>query len=492
MWATTRTASAVTGDGHQKGGGGSVAVLGAGIAGLVAAHELESLGHRVTVLEGSERIGGRIWTHRFGPEEDAPYAELGAMRIPAGHGLTLRYVEKLGLSHALRPFRTILSDDHNYLSAGDGWVKVKDAARPLVDDLRRTVPTEGYGRATVVFGAWLAAVVRAIGPAELRDHLAVDLTALLGLADDLDLTPYLHGPAADRIDLPAVFGDHPGLRMGCGPRLYGFLDDLLLESGGGLLYLSGGMGQLADRLAERLARPVLLGREVTGVHVAPDLVRLALRHRRRAIGREHPLALCTLPFSVVRDLALTGVDDDKRDVIDSVDYGAATKIALHCREAFWERDGITGGASATGGRTRQTYYPPREGDPAKGVTLLGSYAIAEDAELLGQHSPDARHAAVVDELAPLHPALAEPGFVLGAASVAWAGHRWSKGCTSRRWRWGKDAAAHAEEMRRAARPQGRLFFAGEHCSATPAWINGAIESALGAVAAIDSALREAR
>lgn len=469
-----------------------IAVLGAGIAGLVAAYELESLGHRVTVLEGSGRIGGRIHTHHFGTADDAPHAELGAMRIPATHELTMRYVHKLGLGDALRPFHTILSDENNRLDTGSGYVRVRDAAGPLVADLRRDVPTDSHKPETVLFGAWLAAVVRAISPAELRDNLAADLAALLPLADRVDLAPYLHGPGRDRIDLGAAFRAHPELRTGCSPRLYVFLDDLLLETSTTLAYLSGGMSRLTERLADRIRGPILLGREVAGVRAGDDAVRLVLRSGPHRLTRRHPAALCTLPFSVLRGIPLEGLDDDKRDVIDTMEYGSATKIALLCREPFWERAGIRGGASATGGRTRQTYYPQPEGDPAHGAVLLGSYAIAEDAHLLGRFPAAARHSAAVDELALLHPELKEPGMVLDAASMAWSDNPWSNGCTAIRWRWGSDADRSDEEMRRAARPQGRLFFAGEHCSSTPAWINGAIESALGAVTAIDTAIRRTR
>ncbi|RKN45878.1 flavin monoamine oxidase family protein [Streptomyces hoynatensis] len=494
MWASTQVGPEAAARGAAgEAGEHTIAVLGAGIAGLVAAYELESRGHRVTVYEGSERIGGRIYTHRFGSAPDAPYAELGAMRIPPGHALTLAYVDRLGLGPALRPFHTILSDENNYLSTSGGFVRVRDAAGPLAADLRRTLPLDGYRRATVLFGAWLTAAVRAIGPAGLRDGFAAaELPVLLRLADRADLAPYVRGPRADRIDLGAVFRDHPELRAECSPRLQGFLDDLLLETGTGLTCLAGGMGRLTDRLAGRLRGPILLGRELTALDAGHDRVRLTLRHGRHGMVRRHPAAVCTLPFSVLRGLGLTGLDADKRAVIESVEYAAATKIALHCREAFWTREGIRGGASATGGRTRQTYYPPPSGDPAKGAALLGSYAIAEDADLLGQFPEQARHAALVDELAPLHPELKEPGAVLGAASIAWGSHRWSNGCTSLRWALGGDTARRAEERRRAARPQGRLFFAGEHCSTTPAWINGAIESALGAVAAVDATLRVAR
>ncbi len=476
----------------QLGGrSADVVVLGAGIAGLVAAYELESRGHRVVVVEGSERIGGRVYTHRFGNADTGPYAELGAMRIPADHRLTLRYVEKLGLKSALRPFHTLLSDDHNCLPAGGRFVRVKDAAGPLVADLRRQVPTDSYRGTTLLFGAWLTAAVQAIGPASLRDAFRSDLAQLLRRADRIDLAPYMHGARADRVDLGGAFRDHPELLSGSSPRLYGFIDGLLLETGSGLKCLRGGMGRIADRLAERIRGPVLTRREVVSLHVAEEAVGLVLRQGRRTTLHRCPVVLCTLPFSVLRRMTLTGLDADKHEVINGIEYGAATKVALHCREAFWMREGIHGGGSATGGRTRQTYYPEPEGPNGEAV-LLGSYAIADDADLLGQFPAEARHAALIDELAPLHPELKEPGTVLGGAGIAWASHRWSMGCTALRWRWGGDTAHRAEERRRAARPQGRLFFAGEHCSSTPAWINGAIESALGAVRAVDSAVRVVR
>ena len=56
----------------------SVIVVGAGIAGLTAARELEALGRRVIVLEGSRRIGGRIYPSR----DLCPPGALGASPIP--------------------------------------------------------------------------------------------------------------------------------------------------------------------------------------------------------------------------------------------------------------------------------------------------------------------------------------------------------------------------------------------------------------------------
>ncbi|MGD9879046.1 MAG: NAD(P)-binding protein, partial [Reyranella sp.] len=50
----------------DSGRGKSVAVLGAGIAGLVATLLLRRAGYRCTVLEARTRPGGRVWTLRGG------------------------------------------------------------------------------------------------------------------------------------------------------------------------------------------------------------------------------------------------------------------------------------------------------------------------------------------------------------------------------------------------------------------------------------------
>ncbi|HEU0251551.1 MAG TPA: FAD-dependent oxidoreductase [Pyrinomonadaceae bacterium] len=71
-------------------------ILGAGMAGLVAAYELSKLGHEVTVLEARTRPGGRVHTLRE-PFADGLYAEAGAARIPNNHDLTLKYVKEFGL-----------------------------------------------------------------------------------------------------------------------------------------------------------------------------------------------------------------------------------------------------------------------------------------------------------------------------------------------------------------------------------------------------------
>jgi monoamine oxidase len=60
--------------------GASVVILGAGLAGMVAALELRNAGYRVQVLEYRDRAGGRSWTLRGGDT----YTELGGFTQTCG------------------------------------------------------------------------------------------------------------------------------------------------------------------------------------------------------------------------------------------------------------------------------------------------------------------------------------------------------------------------------------------------------------------------
>jgi monoamine oxidase len=79
-----------------------IIVVGAGLAGLVAAHELVKAGNQVVVLDAQLRPGGRVYTLRD-PFADGLYAEAGAARIPEEHDLPRGYAAEFGLK--LVPFQ---------------------------------------------------------------------------------------------------------------------------------------------------------------------------------------------------------------------------------------------------------------------------------------------------------------------------------------------------------------------------------------------------
>lgn len=483
---TTAPAAVLPGDDRQGAKASAhantkrITIIGAGIAGLVAAYELEQLGHHVEILEGSRRIGGRIHTHRFRSGPAAPLIELGAMRIPTKHRNTMRYIAELGLTDKVRDFSTLFSKSGNYYTTSAGNLRVREATRAIMEDFRRSLPDKHYSDDTLLVGAWLMAIGNAIAPADFRKSLREEFSLeLLDLIDRVDLTPFIRSNTRDHVDLHAFFAAHPEIRSSRHGRLNRFIDDILDETSPDLVRLDGGMDQLVRRLTERIKGPITCGQEVVGLDIRENDILVDIRQSDNIVTRRCDYVLCTIPFSILRRLWLNGLSEAKMAVIHKVKYWSATKVALHCREAFWERDGISGGASFCGGRIRQTYYPPVEGYPASGAALLASYTIGDDADVLGHMPATKRHAVVLQELSRMHPELLQPGMVMDVVSLAWGQHQWSEGAGTVLW--GKDTATYEEERVQAARPENRLFFAGEHCSSTPAWIDGAIESAVNAV-----------
>jgi monoamine oxidase len=86
--------------------GEEVAVIGAGISGLVAAYELMKIGVRPVVYEASQ-MGGRLRSQPF-EGADGIVAELGGMRFPVSSSAFYHYVDKLGLE--TRPFPNPLTE----------------------------------------------------------------------------------------------------------------------------------------------------------------------------------------------------------------------------------------------------------------------------------------------------------------------------------------------------------------------------------------------
>ncbi len=69
-------------------------VVGAGLAGLVAADELHRGGAQVTVLEARDRVGGRVWSRRL---DNGAVVEMGAEFILPGNTAVRELVDRFGL-----------------------------------------------------------------------------------------------------------------------------------------------------------------------------------------------------------------------------------------------------------------------------------------------------------------------------------------------------------------------------------------------------------
>ncbi|HEY2689161.1 MAG TPA: FAD-dependent oxidoreductase [Streptosporangiaceae bacterium] len=73
-----------------------VAVIGAGLAGLIAARDVAAAGLGVTVLEARDRVGGRLLNAAL-PGADGEIVEAGGQWVGPGQDLVLGLIRELGL-----------------------------------------------------------------------------------------------------------------------------------------------------------------------------------------------------------------------------------------------------------------------------------------------------------------------------------------------------------------------------------------------------------
>ncbi len=456
------------------------------MAGLVAAMELRARGHEVLVLEASQRIGGRVWTHRFEHAGRSYHGELGAMRLPASHARVFATIEKLGLTPKLRRFLSVFQGQGGILDCAGQ--RFGFGALPPGLALPEWPGAAGLSPAATRFLRRLALLVTVMAPREVRDlafpQMGADFLAAV--------QRHLAGAdaATDFSDPAAILAGLEAVRGRINQAFHLFLSDILLKAAEPLYQLAGGADQLPLALAARCGAEIRRGAEVTAIELTATGVSVSVSRHGVAETYAAPQVVCTIPLPVLRRLPIAGLDARTRQRIAGMNYAGATKVLLFCAERCWEAEGIQGGASFSDRLLRQVYYPHNQDFPGPEGVLLASYCIGADAEPLAALPPAERVAAVRREVARLHPALARPGMVLDSVSVDWTANPWTRSACSTDWDPGMQdivqggVAGLADEAEPQAWRCGGLVLAGEHCSQAKAWIEGAIASGQDAAAMV--------
>jgi len=447
-----------------------VIIVGAGLAGLAAGYELKRAGHTPIILEAQQRVGGRVYTLRD-PFTEGLYAEVGAMRIPRAHRLTMEYIEKFGL----KTNDFTMDNPNAYYYMGGNKIRASEAnanSALLGFDVSESEKGKTAGQ------MYMKAIQPLINNLEKNGDAAWD--EIVVQYDQYSTREFLevNGWSEGMIEMFGLLANQESVMNSS------FLELFREDSGNyytNMVEIEGGTDRLPHAFLPELKDNIRFGAKMIAIDQSPDDVTI---HYQTAAGKfteAGDYAIITVPFPVLRHVeVLKPFTRAKQRAIRQLHYDASAKILFQCKRRFWEEDdGIFGGGTLTDLPIRNLYYPDHGRETGRGI-ILASYTWSEDAQRWGSLKPDDRIIQALDDVAEIHPQITKE-FEVGT-SWMWHDDEFAGGAFAL-FDPGQQTLLHEEIVK----PDGRIHFAGEHTSLHHAWIQGAFESGLRAAVAIHQA-----
>ncbi|KAM6485694.1 hypothetical protein HDV62DRAFT_403108 [Trichoderma sp. SZMC 28011] len=455
-----------------------VGIIGAGISGLYTALLLRREGHKVTIFEAADRVGGRIYTHRFTPQAKSEdiYFEAGAMRIPRSslHSKVFDFVRYLnthgfaGDKIELIPYILDHENNRSFFQNQKGALQDSKwaAEAGLPEAYRNKTPQQLLGSVVL---PWLS-ILRKDFDAGFEKLLKYDeysfrayLRLVVGWPHEVIEFVELFCSQTNQYDLSfteiimqnldfdtkdwATVRDGMSRITQCAASLVGSKNIRLNSRVDRIINLDNGKVQLS---AQGLHQTYTATFDKVVVATPPSALHSIVDRPR---------------WSFMKEQSIRGAH-----------YEPLYKIGLHFRTRFWERSSANpcfGGQSTTDLRFRWIVYPSNDlGSNGSGVLLLYSW-MSDAAKWTGLSRPE-RIKICLHDLSKYFADEVEIDVYeqfIEAFDITWS----AESC-------GGDAMFLPGQFSRffevAKKPEGNIHFAGEHLSKHHTWIAGAIDSAL--------------
>jgi len=447
-----------------------VAIVGAGLAGLVAARRLAAAGLHPVVVEARERVGGRLLNEEIGegkvvevggqwigPTQERIAAladELGVATFPtfaAGRDVMVMDGKRTTYSEFARVRPELLRD----LSRAVSPLALIDfeQARARLDRMARQVPLEAPWEAPKArlwdgqtFATWVRRNLRTAAGRTLFELV----TEAVWAAEPADVS-LLH----------VLFYTRSGS---------GFNSLVGTEGGAQQDRFHGGSQRLALLMAEQLGgERVRLGCPVRRIEHGGGRVVLQAGDGEGAIALRARRAIVAIPPTLAGRIDYDPILPALRDQLTQrMPQGSVIKTMAIYDEPFWRREGLSGQGTSDVGPARVVFdNSPPDGSPG---VLLGFLEGRFARHWATRPAAERRQAILAGHARLFGPRAAEPtGFV----ERIWADEEWTRGCygclmTTGGW---------TEYGRALREPIGRLHWAGaETATVWNGYMDGAVRS----------------
>lgn len=444
-----------------------VIVLGAGLAGLSAAYELVAAGHDVTLLEARPRAGGRVYTLRE-PFPDGLYTEVGATRISDTNDWVLKYVSAFGLF--LEDFKPSGGADIYHVRGRRLVVRDENAITwPLaLTEEERRLGLSGM-RAKYIRSAF-----EEIGNAGAPDAPP----SALARYDSVSYSQFLQRQGASpdaRLLLTLGAGSNENHTASALMRLRAAVWRARTQR---WTKIRGGNDQLPKAFAATLADRIHYKSVAVRVEQSAERVRVIAVRNGSTQTFDADYLVCTLPLPVLKDLEVRpALSTHVRRTIGEYGYGSATKVFLQTRSRFWERQGLSGFA-VTDRPSQEVWNLSATQSGGRGLLVV--YTTGNTIPRLAGRRDADRVTWAAHEVEHIFPGIRHE--LENGVSYSWDEDPWARAAFPQ-----PHPGQLIDFLTVLRQPIGRMFIAGDHASAWPAWMQGALESGNHAARLIDAA-----
>jgi monoamine oxidase len=467
--------------------GKKVVILGAGIAGMTAAHELRKAGYHCTLLEARSRAGGRNFTVRKGTRldlldgtsqtcqfDEGLYWNAGPARLPSLHHTVLGYCREFGV-----PLEVEINTSRSAMLSNP------EANRGQPMQMRQAVnDTRG-----AVSELLAKAIDRGALDQELTAHDKERVLAFLQQYGDLSPEKLYKGSSRAGYTRSPGAGDDLGqirdpvsLDVLLDEDLWnGVLFEELIDQQATMFQPIGGMDAIPRAFAKSLGTLIHHESEVTQIRRAGAGVRIEYRDKKSRALRtvEADYCIVTIPSPVLAKIP-SDFAPAYQAAIANIEWQESVKIAWQSRR-FWEQQyDIYGGISWIKGMTNMVWYPSAGLFTDQGV-ILGSYTSGANGFLMSAKPLAEQFEITRAVIERLHPGHGKE--LMRPMGIAWSKMEYSLG-----------EAAHYKpgqvaEYQLLNKPDGPFFFAGDYLSKVGTWQESAMTSARRTINLLDAQRR---